>query len=136
MIASLLGWLTGRVAGPVMTAISAALGLTLLVIWLVDAATISNLRSQIDDPASGYRAKLAVAQADSAVCRGRVADQNAALDAFAQVQANKMDAAAKALAAADAKLAEAGKAVSRIVAAKAGPDQCASADALILGSLK
>lgn len=131
-----LSAITSKLAGPIAGIIAAILAVLLVVVWLADASTIKTLHSEIDAPNTGYASRLVAAQTDSAVCRGKVADQNDALDRLAQVQTAKVDSAAKAIAAADANIAKVGSRVSQILTAKPGPNQCDSADALILGSLK
>jgi hypothetical protein len=131
-----LSAITSKLAGPIASVVAALLAVTLAVVWLSDASTIKTLHGEIDAPVTGYAARLVAFQTDSAVCRGKVADQNEALDRLAQVQSDKADSAVKAIALADAQLSKVGNRVTQILAAKPGPSQCDSADALILGSLK
>lgn len=136
MFATALSFLTSKIAGPIFGIASGVLAATLIVVWLADASQIKSLHKEIDDPKTGYAARLVNAQVDSSICRGAVADQNAALDRFAASQNGKLTEAAKAIAAADAHMVQVGAKVSNILSAKPGADECASADALILGSLQ
>lgn len=81
------------------------------------------------------KAALATCKQNTATLEAAVKAQNAATQAVSAEQARTQAAAAKALQQAQAARVTVSKQVAAIAAAKAGTDQCKSADQLILGSL-
>ena len=135
----ILSWLTSKLAGPVLGACSGALLIALIALWIASGATEAGLRSSV---------KTAQAQADAAsrnliTCQGNQDALTKSLDAQnASVAALKAQGAAatasanKALAAASSASAAAQTSAAKLLTAKPGADLCASADALILETLK
>jgi hypothetical protein len=128
----ILAFLTSKIAGPLFGLTTAALAIILSVTWLVDHSEISALHKEN----TALTVAKNTAQVDGAICRGKVTDQNDALDAFAKAQGDKVIAASQAIALANVQITKLAPTVANILAAKAGPDICASADGVILGSLK
>jgi len=135
----ILSWLTSKLAGPVLGACSGVLLIALIVLWVASTATEAGLRSSV---------KTAQAQADTAsrnlvTCQGNqdaltksLNTQNASLAAL-KAQGDAATAAAdKALTAASTASHAAQASAATLLAAKPGADLCASADALILETLK
>lgn len=134
MIATIFGALTSRMAGPIATAVAVALALALG--WQTFQLSMTKgalKRSQ---------AQVEKVEKDLRTCQSNVATldearkrQNAAVAALKRDGDARVAESAKAVSAARKTADGYRKEAARILAAKAGPDACASADALILGEV-
>ena len=123
--------------------LSAVLAIALAYVLISKNAEISSLDKAINAPVTGWSARLSAATADLATARGNAAAlgsqidrQNEAIEALQ----SKADAAyaqgAAARSSALDKVAAANATVAKLANAKAGADACASADQLILETVK
>jgi uncharacterized protein HemX len=132
MVSAILGIMTSRLAGP----IAALVALILAVGLGVQTVKLHNARGDL----AAASKRLEAAQRDLGTCRGNVAGLEASLnrqnEAVAALKAESDARIARSLKEASAarSVAESYRQASqRILAAKAGPDKCGAADALILG---
>lgn len=140
---SLPAWIMSKVAGPVASALAVLLAVGLLWTWTADHAQLallkhdnSSLRSQIDDPRTGFRARLAASQASYQSLGDASAKQTAAVNAWKQAAADANARAQKASNAADGALKQAEANAARIQATKPGDDVCMSAYDVLQGTIK
>lgn len=90
----------------------------------------------INDPVTGWRARLNQCQANVKTLDGAVKAQNAAVAAWKAESAQRSEAAAKAVTEARKATVAANQRIGALMAAKSGADQCKSAEALIMESVK
>lgn len=90
----------------------------------------------INDRVTGWRARLDTCRANADQLDAALTRQNGAVAALAAESAQRSAAAAKALTAAQRATAAANQRVGAILAAKPGADQCTSAEALIMESIR
>jgi len=129
---------TSRLAGPIASVVALVLALALAASLLTASATEKSLRKQIDDlqrsidnPATGWRARLSQCQHNVGVATASLATQNAAVATLKAANAAATAKAESNAAAARAASAGAQAAVNSILNQKPGADHCASALALI-----
>ncbi|OGT54671.1 MAG: hypothetical protein A3E01_09985 [Gammaproteobacteria bacterium RIFCSPHIGHO2_12_FULL_63_22] len=108
--------LAGPIIGPLTTAATVALGLALAFVWIRDRVVIgrlerqvTELHQQIDDPATGWRARLSTCQTNGVTLTEAIGRQNTAVE---EMQRNADAIAASARAAVAAVRAEGTKAAS------------------------
>lgn len=136
---TLIKLITSKLAGPIASGVAVLLAIALLAVSVKAAVTEKTLRDNLDQVTDQRDAALR----DFGTCRGNtdrlqaaVDRQNSALNALKTESDRKTAEAEKAASAARAASAKAASSAKAILAAKPGADMCASADALILGSLK
>lgn len=139
MLAMLLSAVTSRLAGPLALAGCAALAV-LLVGAKMEAGHLRHANSEyhraIFDPVTGWKARLTQCQGNADRLDAALTRQNAAVEAWRAEGARRSAEAAKALTAARSATAAANQRAGAIMSAKAGADQCASAEALIVESIR
>jgi hypothetical protein len=133
------GLLTSRLAGHIGSAAAIALAIALGVVSIKAAVTEGALRDQNKT----LTASLNLANLNLQTCKGNEASLSAAIDrqnvsmkALSDRSAADTAKASAAVVAARSSASEAARRVAIAKAAKAGPDACASADSLILGSVQ
>lgn len=121
-----------------------SVGLAIALAWVTVAknAEIHTLEKSINDPVTGYAARLKQAETDYAQCKSNritleeaTRRQNEAVAAAKAEGQKRLDALGRQLETAKAATRSAEKRAAAILAAKPGEDICASADALILENL-
>lgn len=115
----------------------------LAYVWISDHATIASYERAINAPVTGWQARLNAATADLATARGNAAvlgaeiqRQNDALEGLKASAATRLANGAAGRAQADQVAASAAALSAKLAKVKAGADVCASADALILETVK
>lgn len=123
-------------------ALSLVLGGALIFTVISKNAEISALDKSINDPVTGYAAKLSAATANLATCRGNaitlkaaIDEQHAKLAAAKLATDRRLDALSRQLDSAKAAQASAERRAASILSAQPTGDICTSADALILENL-
>lgn len=124
--------ITSKLMGPLALAGCVALSVMLAVKW----GEVTSLRNRIENTKTGYITQIAEARADGSVCRAELAAQNAAIQRQADVQAAKMDAAAKAIDEGLKRLSGLTDKASIILKAPVSTDLCASADQFLIEGAK
>ena len=135
----ILSWLTSKLAGPIFGACSGALLIALFVLWIASGATEAGLRAGVKTAqaqADAASRNLVTCQGDQGALSKSLDAQNASLAALKAQGQTATAAADKALAAAASESLTARASAGRLLATKPGADLCASADALILETLK
>lgn len=115
----------------------------LAYVWISDHATIASYERAINAPVTGWQARLKAATADLATARGNAATLQAQIDRQNDAVQRLNDGAAARLANGAAErssaldgVAKAAALSAKLAKAQAGADVCASADALILETVK
>ena len=135
----ILSWLTSKLAGPILGACSGLLLAALAALWIASQATQAGLRSSVKAAQAQTDAatrNLATCQGDQDALTKSLDAQNASLAALQKQGQTATATADKAIAAASSASAQAQASAARLLAARPGADICASADALILETLK
>jgi len=135
----ILSWLTSRLAGPILGACAAVLLLALAALWITSAVTEADLRANLKTAQTQVDAaarNLATCQDNQGVLSRSLGAQNASLSALKAQGAAATASADKAVQRADTASNSAQAAATNLLAAKPGSDLCASADALILETVK
>jgi hypothetical protein len=135
----ILSWLTSKLAGPILGACSGLLLAALIGLYIASQATEIGLRAGIKTAqaqADGATRDLATCQGNQQALTKSLDAQNASLAALKAQGDAATASAAKALQAAAAATTAAQASATKVMAAKPGADVCASADALILETLK
>ena len=135
----ILSWLTSKLAGPVLGACSGALLIALIALWIASGATEAGLRSSVktaQTQADAATRNLATCQGNQDALTTSLDAQNASLAALRTQGQAATASADKAIAAESTASVQAQAAAAKLLAAKPGADICASADALILETLK
>jgi hypothetical protein len=135
----LISLLANKLAGPFAASLAAVLALALAGVWTVERVRIGALRKEVAQASAGLaaaRADLGVCQAGAASLEGGLRRQNAAVQALASDGAARAKAAASAVDQARVEGRTETVAAGRALAARPGADLCASADHLILESVK
>lgn len=119
--------------------LSLVLGAVLAFTIISKNSEIRTLEKSINDPVTGYAARLKLAQSNYDQCKANritledaTARQNAAVAAVKAEEKERLDALGRQLQTAKVATRSAEKRAAAIMAAKPTEDQCASADALIL----
>jgi hypothetical protein len=126
------------------------IGLAMLVVVVGFGAWNRNAQHKHDLPAmvdaathQPWKAEALAAQRDLGTCRTNTATleaslgrQNAAVEALAKASATRVAQSAKAASDARAVAESYRRSAAGVLAAKAGPDRCASADEVILGAVR
>jgi hypothetical protein len=135
----ILSWLTSKLAGPILGACSGVLLVALFALWIASSATEAGLRSSV----KSAQAQTDAATRNLATCQGNqdaltksLDAQNASLAALKARGDAATASADKAVAAASTASSAAQASAAKLLASKPGADLCASADALILETLK
>jgi len=143
MIAAILAFMGTRLGGGIAAAIAAVLvlGLGVQTARLAGAhGDVAKLTDRIENPRTGYIAKLSTCQGNVAGLESAVKAQNNAVAAMGAESARKMDAASIAVTAAIQGRASAeGRAAKLLRAPPAGIDACArmqAADSAVLETLQ
>jgi len=135
----ILSWLTSKLAGPILGACSGVLLIALIALWIASSATEAGLRSAVktaQTQADAAGRNLAACQGNQDALTKSLNTQNASLVAL-KAQGDAATASAdKAVAAASSASTAAQATAAKLLAAKPGADLCASADAMILETLK
>lgn len=134
MIAMLLSAVTSRLAGPIALAGCALLAMMLVGAKLEAGRVRSDLKAQVAESQRLARA-LNTCQGNVSWLDAAITRQNAAVEAWRAEGVRRSAEAAKALAAARSATAAANQRAGAIMSAKAGADQCASAEALIMETI-
>ena len=140
------GFLTSKLGGPVAAAVAVALALALSFVWASGKAAEASLGRDVkarDASIVRLTSERDAARGDLTTCRNTRDAQKLELDAQSaavrrwkgEAEANAARAAA-ALKDARASRERATRSAGAILAATPGADLCASADAIILGSVK
>lgn len=131
--------LTSKIFGGLSVALAAAL----LWLYVSTSATIASYERAINAPVTGWAARLSAAQADLATARGNAATLQAQIDRQNDAVQRLNEGAAARLANGAAERSRASEGVAsaaalsaKLAKAQAGADVCASADALILETVK
>jgi uncharacterized membrane protein len=122
-----LGWLTSKLAGP----IAGALALLFLVFGLVQWSEkkgvehrVDTLQAQIDNPTTGWRAKLGTCSTNVDRLDAALTSQSAATEAQRAASDRAIAAATKDVAAAQKGQAVADAKVKKLLAPAVGADAC------------
>jgi len=136
---AILAWLTSKLAGPILGACSGLLLVALFALWIASQTTEASLRSELKTAqaqAAAAAHDLATCQTNQTTLTQSLNTQNASLTAL-KAQGDAVTASAdKAVQAATSASSAARAAAANLLTAKPGGDLCASADALILETLK
>jgi hypothetical protein len=150
MIAWFAGVLASRLAAPIALGAAALLALALTVQtvrldgvhifgWKIVAGALDEnaaLAKSIDDPTTGFRARLAQTAANFNTCTAKLGEQNAAVDRLGAESVRLTQLASAAIASARVNGVKLATTAAAILAKKPpAKDFCPAADALILESL-
>lgn len=139
----LIRLLTSRLAGPIASGIAAVLAIGLALILISKNATIAGLDRQINDPHTGYAVRLQLAQADLVQCRANRLTleestrlQNEAIDAASREGAARLADLNHVASVARQQATAAQAHAAEILSRRGTGNDCADADALILGEAR
>lgn len=131
--------LTSKIYGGAALALLAALA----YVWVSSNATIASYERAINKPVSGWQARLSAATAalatvrgNAAVCEASLARQNEAVQRLSAAAATRLANGAAERAQAASAAASATAVSAKLAQARAGKDTCASADALVMETVK
>lgn len=127
--------LTSRLAGPIASAVAVALACFLLAVSIQNAGLKSKVAKQAVQ-IGNLQVDLRQCRANEDELEGAIATQNAAIRQAGADAKKRDDAARKAVRVAEQASREAERRAGRILAARPGEDVCASADALILETVR
>jgi hypothetical protein len=134
----MLSFLTKPLAGVIASATAAALALALTFVWASGKAAehalkarIAVLERSIDDPKTGWRARLGQCRDNGAALQASIDDQNGRIEAWKQAAADAQRRAAAETATARIATTQAQKSAATILTAQPRGDRCGSALDLI-----